>query len=248
MATTVVTPVAKPRAKPRLFMTSGWYALGLFLLAIVAFWKLYVVKLPFDAELFVNIHAAGVVTWMLLLITQPLLIRAGKRPLHRRIGKISYVLVPFIVVGSLLLAHHRAAALPAAEFQAGGNGLYLPFIANVLFVTCYALAIAYRKNAFLHPRYMISTALPLIDPVTFRLLLFYSGLKENDFLFPAVGFSTAIGILLLLIWLDRNEPRGRKAFVRLLPIFAVGYLGWFTFAQTHAWFQAALWFRNLPLP
>ena len=248
MATTVLEPVARPRSKPRLFLTSGWYALGLLLLAVVAFWKLYVVKLPFDAEFFVNLHAAGVVTWMVLLVSQPLLIRNGKRSLHRRIGKISYVLVPFIIVGSLLLAHHRAAAASPADFAVGGNGLYLPVIADLLFVTCYSLAIINRRNAFLHPRYMIATALPLIDPVTYRLLLFYSGLKENDLLFPAIGYGITDAILLLLIWLDRNEPRGQKAFLRLLPIFVIGHLGWFTLGQTHAWLQVAIWFRSLPLP
>ena len=248
MATTITSPVAQARSKPRLFLTSGWYALALFGLAIVAFWKLYVVKLPFDAEFFVNLHAVGVVAWMGLLVSQPLLIRSGKRELHRRIGKVSYVLVPFIVIASLLLAHHRASSLSPADFAAAGNGLYLPAIADVLFVTCYSLAIVNRRNAFLHPRYMISTLLPMIDPVTFRLLLFYSPLKENDLLFPAIGYGITDAVLLLLIWLDRNEPRGQKAFVRLLPIFVIGHLGWFTFGQSHAWFQAAAWFRNLPLP
>jgi hypothetical protein len=248
MATITSQAVLRPRAKPRLFLTSGWYALGLFGLAIIAFWKLYVVKLPFDAEFFVNLHAAGVVAWMLMLVTQPLLIRTGKRSLHRRIGKISYGLVPFVVVGSLLLAHHRIEALSPADFQQFGSGLYLPVVADVLFVTCYTLAIVHRRNAFLHPRYMIATALPLIDPVTYRLLLFYSPMKESPLLFPAIGYGITDAILLLLIWLDRNEPRGRKAFVQLLPVFLVGHIGWFTFGQTEAWFHFAGWFRALPLP
>jgi hypothetical protein len=249
MATvTASATTASTRAKPRLFLTSGWYALGLFGLAIVAFWKLYVVKLPFEAEFFVNLHAVGVVAWMLMLTTQPLLIRAGKRSLHRRIGKISYGLVPFVVLGSLLLAHHRLAALSIPDFQTFGKDLYLPVVADALFVTCYSLAILNRRNAFVHPRYMIATALPLIDPVTYRLLLFYSPLKESDLLFPAVGYAITDAILLLLIWLDRNEPRGRNAFLRLLPIFIVGHIGWFTLGQTQAWFQFAASFRDLPLP
>lgn len=247
MATTTILP-ATARAKPRLFLTSGWYALTLFLLAIVAFWKLYVVKLPFDAEFFVNLHASGVVCWMLLLVTQPTLIRTGQRRLHRRIGKFSYFLVPYIVLGSVLLAHHRALAASPADFQAHGKDLYLAAIADVLFVTCYTLAIVNRRNAFVHPRYMIATALPLIDPVTYRLLLFYSPFAESDIAFPAIGYAITDSILLLLIWLDRNEPRGQKVFLRLLPIFVIGHLGWFTFGQTHAWFEFASWFRSLPLP
>ena len=249
MATILRPQFAKPaRAKPRLFLTSGWYALGLFLLAIVAFWKPFVVKLPFNAEFWVYVHAAGVITWMLLLVSQPLLIRAGKRSLHRRIGKVSYGLVPFIVVGSLMLAHHRMLTTPPAELADEIRGFYLPFIADVLFVTCYTLAIVHRKNAFLHPRYMIATALPLIDPVTFRLLQFYTSLPPNIILFPAIGYGITDAVLLLLIWLDRNEPKGRRAFLQLLPIFVIGHLGWFTLGQTQPWFQFASWFRALPLP
>jgi hypothetical protein len=249
MATITTPQSTKPaRPKPRLFLTSGWYALGLFILAIVAFWQLYVAKLPFGADVFVNLHAAGVVAWMLMLVSQPLLIRAGKRQLHRRMGKISYGLVPFIIVGSLLLAHHRIAALPPTQFAAEGKDLYLPLVADALFITCYTLAIVNRRNAFLHPRYMIATALPLIDPVTFRLLLFYSPLTPSDIVFPAIGYGITDAILLLLIWLDRNEPRGRKVFAQLLPIFLIGHLGWFTLGQTQAWFQVAAWFRDLPLP
>ena len=243
-----VTASAPARAKPRLFLSSGWYALGLLVLAIIAFWQIYVLKLPFSADFFVNLHVAGVVAWMLMLVSQPLLIRSGRRSLHRTMGKISYVLVPYIVISALLLAHHRLAALSPADFAAQGKTFYLGAVANLLFVACYALAIANRRNAFLHPRYMIATALPLIDPISVRLLLFYSPLAPSDIVFPAIGYAITDAILLLLIWLDRNEPRGRQAFVRLLPIFLIGHLGWFTLGQTQAWFQVALWFRNLPLP
>ena len=100
---------------------------------------------------------------------------------------------------------------------------------------------------FLHSRYMIATALPLIDPVVFRLLLFYSPLTPSPIVFPAIGYAITDAILLALIWLDRHEPRGRRAFVTLLPIFLIGHVGWFTLGQTQLWLEAVSWFRNLPL-
>ena len=43
----------------------------------------------------------------LLLIAQATLIRTQRREWHRALGKVSYVLVPLIVVSTLLLAHYR---------------------------------------------------------------------------------------------------------------------------------------------
>ncbi|HYJ83384.1 MAG TPA: hypothetical protein VEW26_11165 [Allosphingosinicella sp.] len=234
-------------AKPRLFMSSGWYALGLLLLALLAFWPVYIARLPFDAEAYVHVHTAGVVLWMAFLVSQPLLIARGRRPLHRRIGRLSYVLVPFIAIGSILLAHSRTAAMPAQTFAAEGNGLYLAAAALFLFLACYALAIRNRRDPFIHSRYMIATVLPLIDPVSFRLLLFYSPLTPSGILFPAIGYAITDIILLLLAFTDRDEPRAGKAFLRLLPLFVLVHLGWFTIGQTRAWLALCAAFRALPL-
>jgi hypothetical protein len=235
------------RAQPRLFMSGGWYALALLLLAGIAFWPVYLAKLPFDAEFYVHLHTAGVVLWMAFLISQPLLIAKGRRPLHRRIGKLSYILVPFIAAGSILLAHSRTAAMPPEVFAAEGNGLYLAAAALFLFLTCYALAIRNRRDPFLHSRYMIATVLPLIDPVTFRLLLFYSPLEPSGIVFPAIGYGLTDLILVLLAWMDRGEPRSGKVFLRLLPLFVLVHLGWFTIGQTEAWREICAAFRALPL-
>ncbi len=42
--------------------------------------------------------------WFGMLITQPFLIRAGRRTQHRALGKVSYVLVPLIALATISLA------------------------------------------------------------------------------------------------------------------------------------------------
>jgi hypothetical protein len=37
-------------------------------------------------------------SWLVLLIVQPLLIKTGRTELHRTIGKVSYVLGPLIII------------------------------------------------------------------------------------------------------------------------------------------------------
>jgi hypothetical protein len=220
---------------------------ALLLVAIVAFWPVYIVRLPFEAELFVNLHTSGVVLWMLLLIAQPWLIGRGRRPLHKKIGRISYVLVPYIAVTSLLLAHNRTAALNPADFAQFGHSIYLPFVAIVTFCAAWGLAIANRRDPFLHGRYMVGTAFALFDPIVARLLMFYSPLPPDDFVYPAIGFGSADLAILALLWLDRKEPRGRKAWAVLLAIYVLAHLGWFTIARTGAWFEIARWYVALPL-
>jgi hypothetical protein len=235
------------KAKPRLYLSAGWWVAALLLVSVAAFWPVYIVRLPFEAELFVNLHTSGVVLWMLLLIAQPWLIGRGRRPLHKRIGRVTYVLVPYIVVTSLLLAHNRTAALNAADFREFGHSLYLPFGAILTFSAAYALAIANRSDPFLHGRYMVGTVFSLFDPIVARLLMFYSPLPPDENLYPAIGFGSADLAILALLWLDRNEPRGRKAWAVLLAIYVATHVGWFTLARTDAWFEVCRWYVSLPL-
>jgi len=243
----VAAAAAGSKAKPRLYLTAGWWVALLLLLAIVAFWPVYIVRLPFEAELYVNLHVAGVVIWMLLLIAQPWLIGRGRRPLHKRIGRLSYVLVPWIAVTSVVLAHSRTAALSEADFRTFGHSIYLPFGAVLTFVVAWTLAMANRRDPFLHGRYMVGTAFALFDPIAARLLFFYSGLPPDENIYPLIGFASADLVLLLLLWLDRKEPRGRRVWLVLLPIYLAVHIGWFTIARSDGWFTFAQWFVALPL-
>ena len=234
-------------ARAQMFPRAGWWFLAYFALATIAFWPSYVSLLPYGPDRFVHLHTIGVVGWMLLLISQPFLIVRGRWSLHRQMGKLSYLLVPWIVVTATLLAHSRFRAMPAEAFARDGHSLYLPFIAILLFLLCYGLAIARRRNAALHSRYMIATALPLVDPIVARLLAFYSPIAPGPIVYPLIGYGLTDLLLLLLIWSDRRQKRGQKAFLLLLPVFLVAHLAWFTLAQTQGWFRFAEWFRALPL-
>ncbi len=56
-----------------------------------------------NATPLIHVHGALLMTWMLLLIVQPLLIHYGKAPLHRTIGKVSWLLGPLIIISLFLL-------------------------------------------------------------------------------------------------------------------------------------------------
>jgi hypothetical protein len=230
-------------ASPRTSFVAGLFLL----LAVLAFWPAYFSKLPAGDELYVDLHAAGVVAWLVLLAIQPVLIWKRRRSLHRQLGAISYGLAPYIVATSLMLAHSRLDPVGAPTFRADATDSYLALIAIALFAACYVLAMAYRKNAAMHARFMSATLLTMVDPLSFRLLSFYSGLEMNPTLFVVIGYGTAELILLALIFADRHRPWAGKAFPILLAIFLPGHLGYFTLAQTDAWIGFAAWFKALPL-
>jgi uncharacterized membrane protein YozB (DUF420 family) len=106
----------------------------------------------------VHFHLATLVAWLALLLTQTWLATQGQLERHRRLGRAGYVLVPLIVLGFVLVIdfgqrRHRQPALLGAAFFDGA-----------LFLLFYALAILKRKNASLHSRYMLLTAVALVDP------------------------------------------------------------------------------------
>src|SRR5947209_7884804 len=80
---------------------------ALLLLAIPAFWPTYFSPPRYEADWHVHVHGIALFTWSVLLIVQPWLVRSGRLALHRRLGKVSYVLAPVIVLSTVLLARYR---------------------------------------------------------------------------------------------------------------------------------------------
>lgn len=229
------------------FPRSGYFFAALLAVAVFAFWPSYFARLPAGPTVYMHVHAGLMLAWMGLLVVQPLLIRERRAGLHRRLGKLSYGLAPLAVVSALLLAHSRFAPMPSVEFAAAAPSLYLPLAATLLFALAYGLAIAWRDVPALHARFMICTALPLIDPIVARILGLRLPPLPDDRLYPLIGYGLTEVVLLALLVLDRRARRGRAAFPLMLAVFVVVHAGAFTLAHTAAWQRFAGWFRAVPL-
>jgi hypothetical protein len=231
------------------FRTSGYFFLGLLGFAVLAFWPQYVRVLPRgEISGYVHLHAVVMTLWFALLITQPFLLRAGRRGLHRALGKLSYVVAPAVVVATVLLTHAALRRDAADRGLAGaGNFVYLPLSMITLFAICYGLAIAYRKTPALHARFMICTSLAVIDPILSRVLIFYLPPLADFSFYPAFSFGLTATVLLALIVVERRQSRGRAVFPAMLAMFAAAYGLWFAFAPSSAWLAVARRFHDLPL-
>ncbi len=236
-----------------LFSRSGYYFFVLLILAVVGFWNSYfsiffndfdIYPQLNDVESYVHWHVVTMLLWLGLLITQSFLIRFNKRSAHRLIGKSSYVLVPFVVVSLVLLAHSQ---ITIHEFGITYGRLYVLFLQLsllVLFIISYSLAIVYRHIPARHARYMICTALTMIDPAVARLPI-----DTPSFPFPyqVITFSITDLILIVLIFMERNHKKGREVFPIMLVVFLFFQVMNLTTTRSQIWDDFSLWFARLPL-
>ena len=139
----------QPLEQPIAIMEKAYKNLGYVLLLLIpltgiAFYKTYFNQFPgfaFEENItpYIHLHAFIASVWIAMLIAQPLLIRNKKMAWHRKIGRLSYVVFPLLLL-SFLPQMIRLAHSEHPEF------LFFPLGDSVLLVLFYALAIYYRKN------------------------------------------------------------------------------------------------------
>ena len=215
----------------------------LLLLAVPAFWPSYLNAEKTEADFHVHLHGAAMFLWGVMLIAQPWLIHAGKWKLHRRIGKTSYVLAPLVAVSTLLLARYRLTqAYPPDQLYF----LYVQLGLLALFIVAYAQAIRHRKSGAVHARYMVCTALTLVDPIVARLL--YNGFGIEPPLLQAITFAM-IDVTLAYLWIrDRDKGSNVGVFPGMLALFILVEIPTFILPGAAVWEAFAKWFVGLPLP
>jgi len=237
----------KSTKKTVAFEKSGYYFIALFVLALAGFWPSYFAKFfdgTADFTFYFHFHAFFATLWILMLIAQPILIRQKKFELHRKIGKLSYILVPLIFISIILLAHSTLRG-PKENL---GLELWVPFKDLLIFAVGYGIAIKYRKTMAIHARGMIVAGIVLIEPALVRLILYV--------FFPDQGFAPSgyISMIVLLYMLfigliiaERRQAVGRwvfplalglYVFVHSVLVFQLKIPGWQAFAE---------WFAALPL-
>lgn len=208
-----------------------------FVLALLTwgFYKTYIIFFPsftgFNSVQ--HFHGAMMLTWMIILIIQPLLIRSGKRSAHRLIGRLTFVIAPLVVVSiflaSKMVYQRPQPPLPENE-KIGMIALSIP--AMIAFAILYCLAIANRRNTYNHMRYMIGTSLLMIGPGLGRALIVYFGMSLPQ----SVSFESylTIGIATALLLNDVLNKKSLSANAIVLAVVTLVYITW-QFRLSLAW-------------
>jgi hypothetical protein len=194
---------------------------------ILGFYNSYYGLIPSFKGVSVAMHIHGTImlSWFLLLIVQPILVRLNKFELHKKMGKISYVLAPLVVLSILLVS--KAQFLNNFNLQTRKDNiaiLTLDLPLAFTFATFYILAILNKKRTPYHMRYMISTALLIMIAGTVRVFLNYFGLA-----FPQAvqcGWLLIAGLTLFLVMYDLTKRSSYKPYLIALIFFSGNYSIW----------------------
>ena len=172
-------------------------------------------------------------------------IRRGERRVHRLVGKASYVVVAAITVSSLALANQQLNLRGVT-----GPGKYILMLQVLIlaqFLVFYALAIWNRKRSDKHARYMICTALPLIDPIFARILMAYILTPDGFWMIQYLTFGLTNLILLALVAWDWHASRRTDVFLPMLAVIVVLQIPVLLMTDLPAWHAFSSWFIALPI-
>lgn len=232
-------------------MTKTYRNTAIFIILILVavqwgFYKTYTSQFPNFRNMTPVIHIHGVLlmSWLLLLIAQPLLIHYRKPKLHRNIGKVSFVLGPLIIIFLFLVGRggywRGVGVIPENENL---SFMVLDIRGFISFAIFWALAMYYRKKPDTHMRYMIATGIVGIGPGVGRGL--NNGLGIN--IWDSLTITDVIDLVIVgfLLGYDIYKRKNYKPFLFVFTVFLIGSVlwqlrdttAWQAIAQTYAdWF------------
>jgi hypothetical protein len=192
-----------------------WFV-GFVLLVIMAgFWASY-----FAAQraipLAFHVHAISSMMWLALLMVQQVAVQRRAIELHRILGKASFVLFPFMILGFMMIinrAASRFAMREDAEIATLGPAFGVGMgIAIAAYLTLFYLALKHRRNVKLHAGYMLATPLILFESPFSRVMgqfLPWMNVIGSDYphvILDTIAISdTMVAVFALVLWW-----RGRK--------------------------------------
>ena len=144
--------------------------------------------------LFLHLHGAVFLGWFVLLAVQAFLIGRGSRALHMRLGQMSLVMaLAIVVIGYFVVSHAIAQPDKTIAGRPAVIGAVFPIFDIINFVVAYTLGIANRANGDAHKRFMLASALLMIDPAMARLVLELGGPGVLIFVLELAFFVAMLG-------------------------------------------------------
>lgn len=229
------------------FDKSGYYFMGLALIAFGGFWNSYFSRFfsgNNDYNFYFHFHATMALLWLSMLIIQPILIRRKALRLHKTLGKLSYVLMPLLLISVMLVLNNVLKRAPV-EFQTFSDVLVV--VRDLLLLSvAFAIAIWYRRTMPIHARAMIITGIVFIEPALARLMsgVVFKGHGSLGFIITA---SMVVALLITLIIRERRQKSGRWLFPALLVVYLVAYTLIFSGAKLSFLDDFIRWYARLPL-
>jgi uncharacterized membrane protein YozB (DUF420 family) len=204
--------------------------------AFVGFAPTYYLSRYFDApalQPLVHVHAALFTAWVVLLLSQVLLIRGGQYTVHRQLGKAAVlVAIAMVVTGIMVVIDKPRPTVGAKAF------IFTPLVSLLLFPIFIGVALHFRRDAATHKRLMLLATALVLGAVMTRILLFI-GIKP----FPYLHYFAVYTITLLPLALYDLARLGRlhKATLWGGAVLMARHPLHAAVAYTPEWQAAAAW-------
>ena len=204
---------------------------------VAGFSRTYYLGFWFDApelEVLVHVHALAFTAWLLMLLSQTVLIRVGRSRWHRVMGKVAIPVVAVMVITGYMVIFGKERPTPGSRAF-----IFTPMVSLVLFPAMFAAAIHFRRDPATHKRLMLlaTVAISTAGVSRFMRLIglealgYYGGyaLTYALLLLPLIAFDlTRLGRL------HRATAWGTAALIARHPLhIAIAY--------TDQWQRIAAW-------
>lgn len=225
----------------RMYRHAHVYVLALFLVVFAGFFKTYFTRLG-QAGFLQHLHAATAIGWMGLLVAQSWAISHGRVTWHRALAKLSFVMVPLLVVTGLVMVHVMLSRHPLAPGSSWTLRTFADFVALSYLVIQYAMGIVYRRDVRQHQRFMLATVFALFPPAMGRVIGLDLGLRLGPW---NMAINHAIGALVVVVLLVRDWRRERTvyfAYGLALAFFLVLLVSIPLLLHAPGWYRFCLWY------
>lgn len=211
-----------------------YFFVFILIITFLGFYKTYIIHFP-DFAGFTSahhIHGALALSWILMLIAQPILIKRKMLDWHRLVGKISYITMPLLLLSLFFVAkagyQRNIANMSEVEALAGlTNGMPDMFFMG----SVYGLGVFFKKNTGFHLRFMSATGLMILGPGLGRFLIVFCGLPFQVVIPIMIGFSGLLGLSWLISDIRQKKsafPMGYFLVITIMAVFinANSHSGW----------------------
>jgi uncharacterized membrane protein YozB (DUF420 family) len=229
----VLTRVASPL--DRLFFP----LMGLATLTVVAagFAPTYYLGFWFDAPpltVIVHVHALAFTAWLVLLLSQTLLIRLKRARWHRAMGKVAIAVVAVMVITGYMVIFGKPRPTPFTRAF-----IFTPMLSLLLFPVLFGVAIHFRRDPATHKRVMLLATILIANAGVARLMRMVD--LERVQYFQAYAVTYALLLLPLIAFdlaklgkLHRATAWGAAVLIVRHPLHAA-------IAYTDQWQRIAAW-------
>lgn len=239
---------------------TAWALLLLIPITFFGFYPSYFSRLSTPTSTVVHVHSVFMLLWLATVVVQPLLIKFNKLNHHRLVGKISYALMPLVIIsGYFMLRFSYQRALSGEEV--GPPGYYpedLPIqikaaesvaIGSVYWVwliVYYTLGVYFRKKLVAHAAFMLAAALTILGPAGDRLIWHICDAMHWSFNMVAENFVFGLVAVVFagLLLFHKKKNQSLQPTGIILAIHGLGVFLFFNMAFHPVWNRMAAFFYS----